>query len=269
MLDPVQCLERINNPTLSPQARSRPTPSPKSITPRDATHPSPQVQHYQFPVIFGINPRLVPHPLRRAIAQIITPTFSHSPGYPIELFPGYTNPEGLSVNLSVFADDVAEVRTQRGELYMAMRGKRRKTLYDCYGFPIVNIRRKGGLLLGEYEVRPSIQIPAPNPGKTHFPQVFDGEGSSDLLLTISARLSWGGSKMTASMTNWNKEHIQLRVKGNLTDRHGKVMFDDIEVGRIHAAGPKNTKSTTESYIISTAAYGTQLSPPPSTPPSRR
>ena len=66
--------------------------------------------------------------------------------------------------LSVFANDEAEVRTQRGELYMAMRGKRRKTLYDCYGFPIVNIRRKRGPLLGEYEVRPSHPVPAPNPG---------------------------------------------------------------------------------------------------------
>jgi len=86
--------------------------------------------------------------------------------------------------------------------------------------------------------------------------VFDGEGSSDLLLTISAKLSWGGSKMTVSMTNWNKEHIQLRVRGNLVDRHRKVLFDDVEVGRIHAAGPKNTKSANrESYTISTAAYG--------------
>jgi len=83
---------------------------------------------------------------------ILTPTSPHSPGYPIELFPGYTNPEGFSVNLSVFADDDAEVRTQRGELYMTMRGKRRKTLYDCYGFPIVNVRRKRKSLLAEYEV---------------------------------------------------------------------------------------------------------------------
>ena len=86
--------------------------------------------------------------------QILTHTFlPQSPGYPIELFPGYTNPEDLSVNLFVIADDDAEVRTQRGELYMTMRGKRRKTIYDCYGFPIVNIRRERNSLLGEYEVR--------------------------------------------------------------------------------------------------------------------
>jgi hypothetical protein len=75
-----------------------------------------------------------------------------SPGYPIELFPGYTNPEDFSVNLSVFADDDAEVRTQHGGLYMAVRGKRRKVLYDCYGFPIVNMRRKRDSLFGGYEV---------------------------------------------------------------------------------------------------------------------
>ena len=86
--------------------------------------------------------------------------------------------------------------------------------------------------------------------------MFDGEGSSDLLLTISAKFAWGGSKMTVSMTNWNKEHIQLRVKGNLMDRHGKVLFDDVEVGRILAAGPKNKESAgRESYTISAAAYG--------------
>ena len=65
------------------------------------------------------------------------------------------------MNLSVFADDDAEVRTQRGELYMTMRGKRRKTLYDCYGFPIVNIRRKRHSLLGEYEVRSSLPNTTP------------------------------------------------------------------------------------------------------------
>jgi hypothetical protein len=95
--------------------------------------------------------------------QVLTPTFAHSPGYPIELFPGYTNPEDFSVNLSVFADDDAEVRTRRGELYMAVRGKRRKTLYDCYGFPIVNVRRKRNSLLGEYEVRPSLSLPISAP----------------------------------------------------------------------------------------------------------
>jgi len=158
------------------------------------------------------------------------------PGYPIELFPGYTNPEDFSVNLSVLADDDAEVRTKRGELYMAMRGKRRKTLYDCYGFPIVNIRRKRNSLLGEYEV-------------------FDGEGSSDLLMTVSAKWSWGGSRMTVSMTNWNKEYIQLRVKGNLMDRHGRVFFDGVEVGRILAGAPKDTNPAgRESYTISCAAY---------------
>ena len=62
--------------------------------------------------------------------------------------------------------------------------------------------------------------------------------------------------MTVSMTNWNKEYIQLRVKGNLVDRHRKVLFEDVEVGRILAAGPKNAKSANrDSYIISTAAYG--------------
>ena len=86
-----------------------------------------------------------------------------SPGYPIELFPGYTNPDDFSVNLSLHADDDAEVRTRHGELYMVMRGKRRKTLYDCYGFPIVNIRRKQGSLFGEYEVLPLL-IPVPGPG---------------------------------------------------------------------------------------------------------
>ena len=58
------------------------------------------------------------------------------------------------------------------------------------------------------------------------------------------------------MTNWNKEYIQLRAKGNFTGRHGKVLFDDIEVGRIHADLPKNTNSPGgESYTISSAAYG--------------
>ena len=88
--------------------------------------------------------------------QSLTPIFPHSPGYPIELFPGYTNPQDFSVDLSVFADDDAEVRTQRGELYIAVRGKSRKTLYDCYGFPIVNIRQKRNSLFGEYEVLPSL-----------------------------------------------------------------------------------------------------------------
>ena len=61
------------------------------------------------------------------------------------------------------------------------------------------------------------------------------------------------------MTNWNKEDIQLRVKGNLTGRHGRVMFDDVEIGRIHAGLPKNANLTCrESYTISSAAYGTQL-----------
>jgi len=87
-------------------------------------------------------------------------------------------------------------------------------------------------------------------------QVFSGEDSAELLLTISGRWSWGGSKMTVSMTNWNKECIQLGVRGNLMDRHGKVLFDDIEVGRIHACPPQNTNSTSrESYTISSAAYG--------------
>jgi len=158
------------------------------------------------------------------------------PGYPIELFPGYTNSRDFSVNLSVFADDEAEVRTQRGELYMAVKGKGRKTLYDCYGFPIVNIRRKRSSLFGEYEV-------------------FDGEGSSELLLTVSGKWSWGGSKMTVSMMNWNKEHIQLRVRGGLMGRQCKIVFDDIEVGRILANLPKNASSTgRESYTISAAEY---------------
>ena len=86
--------------------------------------------------------------------------------------------------------------------------------------------------------------------------MFDGEGSSKPLLTISARWSWGGSKMTVSMTNWNKEYIQLRVKGNLMGRHGKVLFDDVEVGRIHPGPPDGTSSAgKESYTISSAAYG--------------
>jgi hypothetical protein len=90
-------------------------------------------------------------PLSSSQDQVLTPN-PPSPGYPIELFPGYTNPDDFSVNLSLHANDDAEVRTRHGELYMVMRGKRRKTLYDCYGFPIVNIRRKQGSLFGEYEV---------------------------------------------------------------------------------------------------------------------
>ena len=68
--------------------------------------------------------------------------------------------------------------------------------------------------------------------------------------------------MTVSMSNWNKEHIQLRVRGNLMDRHGKVLFDDVEVGRIQAGLPEGTTSAgKESYTISSAAYGAQLSLP--------
>jgi hypothetical protein len=145
---------------------------------------------------------------------------------------------------------------------MVMRGKRRKTLYDCYGFPIVSIRRKRNSLFGEYEVRsflPTLPPSAHCPAITPF-QVFDGQDSSVLLLTISGKWSWGGSRMTASMINWNKEHIQLRVKGSILDRHGKVFFDDVEVGRIRAGLPTGTNSTArESYIISSAAYGTRLS----------
>jgi uncharacterized protein YxjI len=158
------------------------------------------------------------------------------PGYPIELFPGYTSPEDFSVNLSFFAHDDAEVRTQHGELYMAMRGKHRKTLYDCYGFPIVNIRRKRSPLFGKYEI-------------------FDGKGSSELLLTVSGKWSWGGSGMTVSMVNWNKEHIQLIVKGNIMDRHCKVFFDGVEVGRIQADLKKeDNPAGGEIYTISGAAY---------------
>jgi hypothetical protein len=87
--------------------------------------------------------------------------------------------------------------------------------------------------------------------------VFDGEGSSELLLTISSQWSWGGSKMTVSMINWNKEHIQLTVKGNILDRHTKVFFDNVEVGRIDTRLPKKTSSICrESYTLSSAAYGT-------------
>lgn len=90
--------------------------------------------------------------------------------------------------------------------------------------------------------------------------MFDGEGSSDLLLSINAKLSWNGSKMTVSMTNWNKEYIQLRVRGNLMDRHGKVLFDDVEVGRIHAGGSKEANTTSRGfYTVSSAAYGACLS----------
>jgi hypothetical protein len=90
--------------------------------------------------------------------------------------------------------------------------------------------------------------------------VFDGEGSSELLLTISGKWAWGGSKMTISMTNWNKECIQLRTRGSLMGRHCNIVYDDIEVGRILANLPKNSNSTSrESYTISTAAYGTWFS----------
>ena len=62
--------------------------------------------------------------------------------------------------------------------------------------------------------------------------------------------------MIVSMTNWNKECIQLRVRGNLMDRHGKVLFDDVEVGRIQADLSKGpSPSGKESYTISSAAYG--------------
>jgi len=92
-------------------------------------------------------------------------------------------------------------------------------------------------------------------GNIVLPQVFDGEGSSQPLLTISGKWSWGGSKMIVSMMNWNKECIQLRVRGSLMGRHCKIVFDDIEVGRILANLPKNTNSAgRESYTISTAAY---------------
>ena len=112
-------------------------------------------------------------PLSSSQDQMLMPIFQPpSPGYPIELFPGYTNPDDFSVNLSFYADDDAEVRTRHGELYMVMRGKHRKTLYDCYGFPIVNIRRKQGSLFGEYEVPssfPSLSLhPHPWPGVTSF-----------------------------------------------------------------------------------------------------
>lgn len=60
------------------------------------------------------------------------------------------------------------------------------------------------------------------------------------------------------MVNWNKEHIKLRVKGNPVGRHGKVFFDDVEVGRIRAGLPGGTNSTEGvSYDISSAAYGAQ------------
>jgi len=74
--------------------------------------------------------------------------------------------------------------------------------------------------------------------------------------------------MTVSMTNWNKEYVQLRVKGNLLGRYSKVMFDDVEVGRIRSALPKNTNSTCkESYTISAAPYGAQSSSLLPFPPS--
>lgn len=144
---------------------------------------------------------------------------------------------------------------------MTVRGRGRKTLYDCYGFPIVNIRRKRNSLFGEYEVPPPLSPPPqsrpPTRGNIVFPQVFEGEGSSQLLLTISGKWSWGGSKMIVSMMNWNKECVQLRVRGSLMGRHCKIVFDDIEVGRILANLPKNTNSAgKESYTISAAAYGT-------------
>jgi len=61
--------------------------------------------------------------------------------------------------------------------------------------------------------------------------------------------------MTVSMINWNKEHIQLTVKGNFMDRQTKVFFDDVEVGRILGRLPKKTSATSgESYTVSSAAY---------------
>lgn len=66
--------------------------------------------------------------------------------------------------------------------------------------------------------------------------------------------------------NWNKEHIQLRVRGGLMGRYCKVLFDDIEVGRILANLPKNTSATSRgSYTISAAEYGTYFSIHPCLP----
>lgn len=62
------------------------------------------------------------------------------------------------------------------------------------------------------------------------------------------------------MINWNREHTQLRVKRNVVNRHGRVFFDDVEVGRIQARPRRDTGSAgRESYTISSAAYGVQLS----------
>lgn len=60
------------------------------------------------------------------------------------------------------------------------------------------------------------------------------------------------------MINWNKEHIQLRVKGNVAGTHGKIFFDDVEVGRIRSGLPRGTSvpACGVSYAISSAAYGT-------------
>jgi hypothetical protein len=64
--------------------------------------------------------------------------------------------------------------------------------------------------------------------------------------------------MAVSMINWNREHTQLRVKRNVVNRHGRVFFDDVEVGRIQAGPPRDTGSSGgESYTISSAAYGLQ------------
>ena len=61
------------------------------------------------------------------------------------------------------------------------------------------------------------------------------------------------------MINWNKEQIQLRAKGNPVDHHVKVLFDDVEVGRINTGLPKNAKSASrEFYTISSAAYGEEF-----------
>ena len=64
------------------------------------------------------------------------------------------------------------------------------------------------------------------------------------------------------MINWNKEHIKLKVKGNILDRHRhNVFFDNIEVGRILSGIPERTNSIgEESYSISSAAYGTPFYP---------
>jgi len=86
--------------------------------------------------------------------------------------------------------------------------------------------------------------------------VFDGEGSSELLLTISGKWSCAGSRMTVSMINWNKENIQLRVKGNIAGSHSKIFFDDVEVGRIRSGLPRGSCNPVcgVSYAISSAAY---------------